>query len=268
MITTDLLSIEEIRRHLTAATVGSQIYLYGEVDSTNAKLLGLARGRAAEGAVVLAEGQTAGRGRRGQRWFSPAGVNLYASVLLRPAVPARELGVFSFIASLALADAVKDAGAVPAIKWPNDVLVDGRKVGGTLVECGLRGGAIDYVIIGVGVNLNVERAVLHAALGRAGLFATSLAAELGHDVDRNAFAAAWLNALDRWARTWAESGPAAVLAAWRSLDIVAGRRVEVRANGEGYEGRAIGVDAAGNMMVDDTLGTRHTLTSEELRIAD
>lgn len=268
MITTDLLSIEEIRRRLTAITVGSQIYLYGEVDSTNAKLRALARGRAVEGAVVLAEGQTAGRGRRGQEWFSPAGVNLYASVLLRPAIAPRELGVFSFVASLALADAVKEAGAPPAIKWPNDVLVNGRKVGGTLLECALRGDALDYLIVGVGVNLNVERAVLHAALGPSGLFASSLAAELGHEVDRNAFAAAWLNALDRWARTWTERGASAVLEAWRGRDIVAGRRVQVRGATGTYEGRAAGVDAAGAMVVEDTLGARHTLTNDELRILD
>lgn len=268
MITAELLSIERIREGLTAPTVGRQIYVFGEVDSTNAKLRSLARGGAREGAVVLAEGQTAGRGRRGQEWFSPSGVNLYVSVLFRPKLRPAQLGVFSLIASLALADAVKDFGAHPGIKWPNDVLIGGKKVGGSLVECAFRGDQIDHVIVGLGVNLNVERAVLRAALGRAGGFATSLAAETGHEIDRNAFATTCLNRLDAWARAWEASGPDGILAAWRDRDILTGRRIEVRGTDATYQGRALGLDPEGRLLVQDTLGRRQTVTTEEVRILD
>lgn len=268
MIAADLLTIEAIRRPLRAEIVGRQIYLFGEVDSTNARLRRLARAGAREGTVVLAETQSAGRGRGGQTWWSPPGVNLYASVLLRPTLRATQLAVFSFIASLALSDTLHDLGLSPAIKWPNDVLLDGRKVAGALLEAALRNGDVEHVILGLGVNLNVEVPALHAALGRAGDFATSVGEVAGHDVDRNAFAAAYLGHLDVWARRWQTQGPPAILAAWRERDVVTGRRVSVRGAGVTFEGRAIGVDDHGSLVVDDTRGTRHSLTSEEVRLAD
>jgi BirA family biotin operon repressor/biotin-[acetyl-CoA-carboxylase] ligase len=215
VITTTPLSIPAIRRHLTASGIGRHLYLFGEVDSTNARLTNLARAGARAGTVLLAEGQTAGRGRRGKVWFSPSGVNLYASVLLRPGISASELGAFSLLGALALADAVKEFGVIPTITWPNDVLVDGKKLGASLVECGTRGEMVDYVVLGVGVNLNVDLSVLRAALGPTSAFATSLAAVTGHDIDRNAFAGAYLNHLDRWAYVWETQGAEGITAAWR-----------------------------------------------------
>jgi BirA family biotin operon repressor/biotin-[acetyl-CoA-carboxylase] ligase len=264
VIATDGLSIEEIRRSLTAEVVGRHIFLFGTVESTNDRLRAMARGGARAGTVVLAEEQTAGHGRRGQTWFSPAGVNLYASVLLRPRVEARQLGAFSFIASLALGDAVKEFGGRPEIKWPNDVLVEGRKVGGVLVDSALRNDDVDYVILGVGVNLNVAPAALAAALGPGAGFATSLAAAVGHDIDRNAFAASYLNHLDRWARLWELEGPDVVVKAWRDRDILTGRRVEVRSAAGAFPGWVTGVAATGHLVVRDTLGRHYVLTSEEV----
>jgi BirA family biotin operon repressor/biotin-[acetyl-CoA-carboxylase] ligase len=139
VIETRALSIAGIRRRLRAPVVGRQIYLCGNVESTNATLSRLARSGAPEGTVVIAEAQTAGRGRLGQPWFSPPDVNLYASVLFRGPLALKEAPLFSLIGGLALAEAVRETGATPAIKWPNDVLVDGRKVGGVLIECGARG---------------------------------------------------------------------------------------------------------------------------------
>lgn len=268
MIPTDLLSITEIRRRLTASAIGRHIYLFGEVDSTNARLRGLARAGARAGTALLAEGQTTGRGRRGQAWFSPSGVNLYASVLLRPRLHPRELGAFSLLAALALADAIKDFGADPSIKWPNDVLLHGKKVGASLLECAVRGDEVDYVIVGAGVNVNVDLSVLRAALGLDGGFATSLAAVLGHEIDRNALAAAYLNHVDRWAYVWEMQGTPAVVAAWRRREILSSRRVEVRGTAATYDGRVLGVDDHGSLWVQEPLGRRHMLTSEEVRTLD
>jgi BirA family biotin operon repressor/biotin-[acetyl-CoA-carboxylase] ligase len=268
MTAADLLTIEAIRRGLRGEVVGRQIYLFGEVDSTNARLRRLVRAGARPGTVVLAESQSAGRGRLGQTWFSPPGVNLYASVLLQPTLRAEELPVFSLVASLALSDALRDLGLAPGIKWPNDVLLDGRKVAGSLLEAGVRNGIVEHVIVGIGVNLNVDAGTLRAALGAAGRFATSVSAVTGHEVDRNAFAAAYLTALDAWARRWETAGAAAVLTAWRARDIITGRRVEVRGAGRAFEGRALGVDDHGSLVVQDTRGAEHVVTSEEVRLAD
>jgi BirA family biotin operon repressor/biotin-[acetyl-CoA-carboxylase] ligase len=262
------LSIEAIRRQLRAGVVGRHLYLFGEVDSTNRVLRHLARSGAAEGTVVLAEAQRDGRGRLGQPWFSPEGVNAYVSALFREGLTVPAAPGFCFIAGLAVADAVKDLGASPAIKWPNDVLIDTRKVAGALVDCAARGQTVEFLVLGVGVNLNVTREALGRALGPAAAAATSLAAALGAPVDRNAFVASYLGHLDDWARRYRESGVDSVLRAWRDRDILTDRRVEVRGGDNALLGRVLGVDDRGHLLVEDSLGASHAITTEEVRVLD
>jgi BirA family biotin operon repressor/biotin-[acetyl-CoA-carboxylase] ligase len=268
MIATEVLSIEAIRRLLRTSVVGQHLYLFGEVDSTNTVLCQLARSGATEGTVVLAETQRRGRGRLGQEWFSPAGVNLYASVLFRQPLLPRQAGLFSFIAGLALADAIRELGLHPAIKWPNDVLVNTRKVGGSLVECAIRDETVEFLVLGIGANLNVRAESLESALGDAAASATSLSEALGHEVDRNAFAAAYLNRLEEWALAYKKAGAGPVLEAWRARDILTGRRVAVRGTGAGYEARVLGVNDEGQLVVQDSLGARRLILTEEIRALD
>lgn len=267
-MTGSALTAEGVRRRLTGSVVGAEVHVLARVDSTNARLRDLARAGAAEGTVVIAEEQSHGRGRRGQEWFSPPGVNLHASVLLRPALPPGRLATFSFIASLALTDAVGGLGLRAVIRWPNDVLVGRRKVAGTLVEGAVRADAVDHVILGVGVNINVPAAALRAALGPAAGFATSLAAELGHELDREAFAASYLNALDGWYRAWQAEGLERLRTVWHDRDILTGRRVEVRGREGAWLGRVLGVNEGGALIVRDGGGHSHTLITEEVRVAD
>lgn len=260
------LSIDLIRHHLATDRIGFQTYLFGEVGSTNAVLRRLAETGAVDGTVVLAEMQTAGRGRLGKPWFSPSGLNLYASVLLRPSISSSAVPVFAMIASLAVSDAVWAEGVPATIKWPNDVLVDGRKLAGTLVTYASGGDLVDYVIVGVGVNLNVERSALVAALGAAAADATSLAEVLRRPVDRNRFAAAFLTALERWDVAYRAEGADAILAAWRDRDALAGRLVEIAEGGRRYPARAMGVGADGRLIVEEPTG-RHTVTNAEVFLA-
>jgi BirA family biotin operon repressor/biotin-[acetyl-CoA-carboxylase] ligase len=195
-------------------------------------------------------------------------VNIYASVLFRPTIEADDLLSFSFIASLALVDVIEALGVPATIKWPNDVLVGGKKVAGTLVDCGMRGAVVDYVILGVGVNVNVGTAALRDALGVAAGFSTSLGEVLGHEVDRNALLAAWLDRLEAWQLRWKHEGPAALQKAWADRDILTGRRVEVRGEGTTFEGRVLGLAPSGSLVVLDTLGRRHRITTGEVRLHD
>lgn len=199
---------------------------------------------------------------------APGGVNLYASTLFRPSLPARAAPVFSFIASLALCDAMW-AEAVPAgIKWPNDVVVDGRrKVAGTLVACATAGDMVEYVILGVGVDLNVDREALTVALGEAAGLAASLGELTGRVVDRNAFAATYLNLLEKWLATYRTRGADAILAAWRDRDVLAGRRVAVRSGDERWEGRAAGVNPDGHLLLDGD-GRHRAVVSGEVVVLD
>jgi BirA family transcriptional regulator, biotin operon repressor / biotin---[acetyl-CoA-carboxylase] ligase len=262
------LSVADIRARLSAAVVGRHLYLFGEVDSTNSVACRLAREGSAEGTVVLADAQTAGRGRLGQPWFSPAGVNLHASVIFRPVFPAREVARFSLIAPLALSDAIEDLGLSPAIRWPNDVLVGGKKLAGTRVECATRGEEIAHMVLGVAVDVNVQPPALQAALGPAGGHATSLRVALGREVGRNALAAAYLSRLDAWARRYAEEGPGLILAAWRARDILTGRRIEARGPRKAVEGRVLGVDASGHLLIEASSGRRHVIPGGDVRIID
>jgi len=268
MIATDGLSVAAIRARLSAATVGRHLYLFGEVDATNQVACRMAREGAADGTVVLADVQTAGRGRLGQPWYSPAGVNLHISVLFRPAFHRRAAPVFSLIAPLALSDAIKDLGLSPAIKWPNDVLLAGKKVAGTRAECITRGEEMAHLVLGAGIDVNVEPAALRAALGASGDSATSLAAALGREVGRNALAAAYLSRLDAWARRYGEEGPGRILAVWCERDTLTGRRIEARGRRAVLEGRALGVNPSGCLVLETSGGRRHVISGEEIRIIE
>ncbi|HXJ79524.1 MAG TPA: biotin--[acetyl-CoA-carboxylase] ligase [Candidatus Methylomirabilis sp.] len=268
MIATEALSIEAIRRQLRTSVVGRHLYLFEEVESTNTVLSNLARSGAEEGTVVVAESQRRGRGRLGQEWFSPGGVNLHASVLFREPLMPRRAGAFTFIAGLALTDSIKDLGLHPAIKWPNDVLLNSRKVGGSLVECAIRDETVEFLVLGVGVNLNVSPQSLRDALGAAATTATSVSEALGHDIDRNAFAASYLNHLDRWALCHRQGGTARILEAWRDRDILTGRRITARGADASYDGRVLGVSDEGQLVVQDSLGGRHVILTEEIQLLD
>jgi BirA family transcriptional regulator, biotin operon repressor / biotin---[acetyl-CoA-carboxylase] ligase len=261
------LDIDIIKKHLDTRAE-RDIRLVDTVASTNAELRELARAGAPEGTVVIADAQTAGHGRFAKPWFSPPGVNIYASVLYRPAIAPREVGGFSFVASLAVSDAILAEGLRSTIKWPNDVLVGGKKVAGTLLEFAVQDGLVEYVILGLGVNVNVSRKALRGALGTSGLAAGSLREIAGHDLDRNALAGRILNALDHWVKTYRTGGLDPVLDAWRDRDILTGRRVEVRGEGPSWLGRVLGVDREGHLVLREPRGKQRRVVAGEVRLSD
>jgi BirA family transcriptional regulator, biotin operon repressor / biotin---[acetyl-CoA-carboxylase] ligase len=265
----DKLSIDRIRRHLVTGVIGRHLYLFDAIGSTNDALRGLALAGAEEGTVVLAEAQNAGRGRMGATWFSPPGLNLYVSVLLRPAIPLTAVPVFSFVGSLALTDAVWAAGLSAWIKWPNDVLVDGGKVAGCLADVHARANAVDHVILGAGINLNVRASDIDHALGAMeGTPPAGMASLAGRPIDRNAFTASLLNYLERWVTTYADDGPSGILTAWRSRDALGGHDVCVAGEGLPYRGRAAGIDDRGYLVVDTAEGRRRVTAGHVTLAAD
>jgi BirA family biotin operon repressor/biotin-[acetyl-CoA-carboxylase] ligase len=199
------------------------ILWFPTLDSTNRYLLDAAA-TLPSGTLVAADTQTAGRGRQGRAWVSPPGVNLYASLLLKPPELTAPPTILTQAASLAICDTVRAAGVAGAwIKWPNDVLVEQRKLAGVLTECRLTAGVPDALVIGMGVNLNMNATAL-AAIGQP---ATSVAAETGRPVERTAFCQALRDRLLANLATLAGAGPAALHARWVAASRLPGQTVIV-----------------------------------------
>lgn len=253
------LTPERVVPGLRTRWLGRSLHWLEETDSTNRVAQELARAGAAEGTAVIAEGQTAGRGRLGRSFFSPPYRNLYTSIVLRPAGGALEAQACVLAAAVAVAGAVAQAvGAAERveIKWPNDVLLDGLKVSGILLELAAEPTRVAYLVLGIGVNLNVERESFPEEFrARAG----SLRSFLGAPVDRVAFTQDLYARLEPALESCAARGFAGVLPDFEAWFRMRGRRVRVAGAGaDVLEGVALGVDQSGAL--------RLALASGETRV--
>jgi BirA family biotin operon repressor/biotin-[acetyl-CoA-carboxylase] ligase len=212
--------------------------------STNDEAAAWARAGAPHGAVVTAGAQERGRGRLGRRWHSPPGESLYFSVVLRPPCEPARLPPVTLAAGVAVAEALAAFEVAPALKWPNDVLVAGRKIAGVLAEAACTRERVEHLVIGIGVNLHA--AELPDEL-RA--IATSLARERGRAVDGATFTAALCAALERAWSLFLDGGAPAVVAAWRGFARFLGTRVRVANGRAGLTGVAVDLDDEGALLV-------------------
>lgn len=225
-------------------------------DSTNDEARRLAAEGAPDGTVVWARRQLAGRGRRGRSWVSPEG-NLHASLILRPAMPPADAARLSFVAALAVGEVV--AGHVDGratLKWPNDVLVAGRKISGILLESeGAREGRVDWVVLGVGINVrhhppDTERP------------ATSLAAEGAGELTAEATLAQFLDRFRVWYDRYRIGGFAPIRAGWLNAAEGLGGDVSVRLANESFAGRFVDLDEEGALVVETGAGLRRVTAGD------
>lgn len=236
-----------------AVPAGYRLVARESVDSTNEEACRLARGGAAHGTVVWARRQMAGRGRRGRSWESPEG-NLYCSLLLRPPCPAAQAAQLTFVAALALGAALDDMlpdSVEMRYKWPNDVLLDGRKVAGILLEsAGAGGGAVDWLVVGIGVN------VAHHPEVTDGYPATSLHAAGAPREEPEALLRRLVAQFAPWYERWQRDGIGPVRAAWLARAARIGETVEVRLPDRSLTGRFVGLDEGGALLLGLPDGTR------------
>lgn len=245
-------SIDELRRGLAVKRLAGNFHYFAEVDSTNTYARQLAENGAREGEIVIAEAQTQGRGRLGRRWQSPPFANLYFSVILRPQLPPVQAPQITLAAAVALAETVASFIAQPAtIKWPNDILVNGKKLAGILTEVSCDPDRVHYVILGIGVNLNYRVAAMPDEI-RA--HATSIAELTGKSVQRESFLRRLIQGLDRCYGELEESGFAVLAPRWEAHFGLRGRRVRVELLDQIVTGRAIGIDKDGALLVEDEHG--------------
>src|SRR5262245_55439342 len=238
----DLLSLV-----LPGQIVGRDIRVFEETQSTNDVADRLARDGVREGAVVFAESQTRGRGRLGRKWISPARKGLWFSVLLRPDLRPQAATKLTVAAATALVRAIAShADLQPEIKWPNDILIRGRKVAGVLTELSAELDHVNYLILGIGVDVNVASADLPSDLRKA---ATSLRIETGRHFRRADFAAAILTELDHDYQRVCSDQFSAVADEWESRCTTLGQRVTIRMGERAVEGRAEALDPDGALLL-------------------
>lgn len=224
--------------------------------STNDVAADLARRGAEDGTVVIADEQTAGRGRRGRSWQSPPRRSLLCSLILRPPLAAQQAGRLTMLAAVAVARAIRHMGLPAELKWPNDILIGGRKVGGILAETEIIGDRLLHAIVGIGINVSLTA----ADLARISAQATSLTIEAGRRVSRWRLLRLFLAEFQARYRVIGSDHGQSVFAEWASLLHTLGREVTVVLDGGAVTGVAEAVDADGALLLHRADGHRLRVT--------
>ena len=261
----DIFNIEEIAAQLNTAVMGRYLICLDETASTNANAFRLAEEGAAEGTVVIADAQSGGKGRLGRVWSSPPGVNLYCSIVLRPSVKPYEAPQLTFLSAVAVARSIEQVtGLKPEIKWPNDVLIGGKKVAGLLNEMSAETDGINFVILGIGVNLNMSTGQFPPDLRSP---ATSLLIEAGHPVGRVRFVTQLLSELDMLYTQFLTHGFLQVREEWQQRCNAHGREVVVSNGGaDVVKGMFGGIDGDGAMLVRLADGSVERILSGDVKV--
>jgi BirA family biotin operon repressor/biotin-[acetyl-CoA-carboxylase] ligase len=262
----DLLHADDLLSRLgESQLIGREIQVFRETTSTSDVVEKLARDGVAEGAVVFAESQTRGRGRLGRRWLSPAGAGLWLSVLLRPTCRPNEMTRLTIAAAVAVARAVREqTGLDPEVKWPNDLLLRGRKFAGILTELSGEQDRVRHAVLGIGVDVNLTAANLPADLRRQ---TTSLRLELGRPVLRAELAVALLRELDIVYGRLSAGQFEQVADEWESACTTLGREIEVAVGDRRLKGRAEALDQDGSLLLRTRYGRIERVTGGDVLLA-
>jgi BirA family biotin operon repressor/biotin-[acetyl-CoA-carboxylase] ligase len=259
--------LKQISKSLTTRWLGRTVHFFPEVDSTNVTAMDLAQQNAPEGTVVLTEQQLRGRGRGDRSWHSPPGVGIYCSIVLRPELSPTKTMLLTLMTAVAIAKVVAlETNLSPRIKWPNDILINDRKVVGILLESKVEGAAVEHAIIGFGINVNHTPADLPKELF---LPASSLFIELGELVDRSKLLSKILTEIEYLYEGLQQGDVATILEEWRRFSATLGRHVRILQRGKRKEGIAVDVTEEGALLVrveQDSLITVHAGDIEHLRI--
>jgi BirA family biotin operon repressor/biotin-[acetyl-CoA-carboxylase] ligase len=244
--------------HLKARWLGSQRIDLEACASTNDEAARLARAGAQHGTVVIAERQTAGRGRDGRVWQSPPG-GLYLSAVVRPPLPISAVPPMTLAIGIGLCDAARAFGAPAVLKWPNDVLVDNRKLAGVLVEAQSQGGKLDSVIVGIGINLDGELAEPVSSTG------ITLAEGANRVVRREEFIQHLLADVERWIDRYVAVGIEAIIPSWQQR-MAPGLAARATIDGAAMTGQMTGLDPDGSLLLRDASGKVHRVRSGDVEM--
>ncbi len=223
--------------------MGWVIHFFREVESTNEVAKELAQ-RSREGTVVIAETQTKGKGGLGRSWYSPKG-GIWMSIILKPDLPPRETPVLNLVCSLAVAEAIFELGLETRTRWPNDIIVRGKKVAGILAEADFNEHT-NYVVVGMGIDTNVDVSSFPSDIRDT---ATSLRMELGREIDQDSLVKRIFKELDLDYHKLREGSLDELLDKWKSLSDMMGKKVKVRTQNESVIGIAVDVETDGSLLI-------------------
>lgn len=252
-----------LSRNLGTERLGCDFVVYNEVTSTNDAAKELAKSGADAGTVVVSERQNGGRGRRGRLWISPKG-GIWMSVIFRPGLELKDVACYTLLGGVAVCHAIKQVtGLQTGIKWPNDILLNGKKVGGILTEVVGEWQAVDFLIMGIGINANINSAELPEESK-----ATSLLSELGNTINLTHLIQTILQQLERLEKSLHKSGIGAVLTEWRQLAVCLGCRVIIKEHSSQWEAESIDIADDGALLVRDQQGRIVKVYSGEVSLRD
>lgn len=259
----DKLLPNEIREGLETKFLGQGEILYFEtMESTNKKARDLADGGAPEGTIVLSEAQTRGKGRKGRTWYSPPEGGIYISLILRPFISPAEAPKFTLLTAVAIAEAVISLTRLNIhIKWPNDILVHGKKLAGILTEMSTEMDAVNYIVVGLGLNVNTP-----AFPAEIREIATSILTETGEAFPRVTFIQEYLKKYEAYYDIFKKAGFNPVIDRWKELSNIIGKKVEVEVVGNRFTGKAMDIDGDGALILKDNQGGIHRIISGDITL--
>ncbi|UCC78806.1 MAG: biotin--[acetyl-CoA-carboxylase] ligase [Candidatus Zixiibacteriota bacterium] len=248
---------------LRSGYMGRRIFAYKSIGSTNDTAKRLAESDSPEGTLVIAEKQTKGRGRLGRSWHSPQNKGLYFSLVLRPQIPVEKMPALSLVAALSVCRVIESMTDLkPQIKWPNDCLIDGKKVAGILIDISAELGRVSYAILGVGLNINTAQKDFSSGLRKS---ATSLAIQTGKMFSRVDCLRPFLHEFEKSYRNFYRYGLEFIASEIIKRSSVIGREINFKLSGKKYTAMALGYDENGGLMVKSKSGVK-VLSGGEITI--
>ena len=259
----DILTYEEVKGYLKTRFMGRDICYFDTIDSTNIKAKELAMCKA-EGTVVISEEQTLGRGRMGRNWISPKGKGIWMSLILKPKIGPMKVAKITQIGAAAVNLALNDLGIQSFVKWPNDIVINGKKVCGILTEMSCELNMINYVVMGMGINVNLDKEDFQDEVSKVG---TSLKVETGKFVDRKKLLGVFLNRFEELYIPFVEEDNFKdTLNVCRENSILIGKEVKIIRGDEEKKGKVLDIDEEGELVVSYEDGRIENVLSGEVSV--
>ncbi len=270
----DYIDIFEIKKYLKTNFIGRNIFYEEKVGSTNLMARELAVKGAKNGTVVIADTQDKGKGRNGKIWTSPKACNIYLSIILKPKFSPETANGVTILAATAAAESIKEISSItPQIKWPNDILVNSKKVSGILTEMSTQNNIIEYIIVGIGINVNLKEEDIYEDIKN---IATSLYIERKNElgqvngnglfINRNNLIISFLNKFEKYYETFLSTGLSSILQTYQKYFGMIGKDVEINSENHKIKGQVVGIDSKGALLLKTGENELEKVVSGELTV--